>query len=397
MLSLLVLLVFLIKSADTQLVRACSLDVVLLLPIELTQMQQQRRLVRPGLLALFQALLPSIDTMGGIARTEVDVAHRIIDLIEVVFILIAASHTFQTRYHLAELALVHHLGLHDASVESHFVRRIGTNDTRKRLVSQGIAPRFVIELCQQEVEAGLRQLAACRLYSVLQVWNGFLVLMRQYIIASLRIVEVLLSMPRNTVSLHLVQQIFGIVWPFQCHIAARQSSPCHRSDVGLRAIETQDVVVRRSRLEELAFAELCIGHHEPGVVNIGIELLASQKLFFLIRTLLVTRGGGAFLDTVHLDGFLTFGDSGLEVALSHACSRLVGADIHGQYLVEVVLVTLVLGLSPFQESHLTVVEGIVVSRQSVVSTRSRCILLDRTRDQQDDQHDDTHHAEPLSL
>ena len=93
--------------------------------------------------------------MCGVLGAEVDVAHGVIDLVEVVLVLVAACHALEASYHLSELALVHNLCLHDAGVEGHFVGRVGTYDARECLVGQGVAPRFVVELCEQEVESCL--------------------------------------------------------------------------------------------------------------------------------------------------------------------------------------------------------------------------------------------------
>ena len=198
----------------------------------------------------------------------------------------------------------------------------------------------------------------------------------------------------DAVALHLVQQVLGIVRPLQSHIAAGQTRLGNRSDVGLRTVEAQDVVVGGGCLEELTLLELRIGHHQPGMVYVGIVLLACQELFFLLRALLVALDDGTLLDAVYLDGLLAFGNGCFEVALAQARRCLVGADVHGQYLVEVVLVTLVLRLEAFKVCHLTVVERVVVSRQTMIGACGRRVLLDGTGDKQDKQHDDTHHAAP---
>ena len=185
----------------------------------------------------------------------------------------------------------------------------------------------------------------------------------------------LLSAACDAVALHLAQQVFGIVGPVQCHVAPGQPCACHGRDVGLRAVEAQGVVVGGCGLEELALAELCVGHHEPGVVHVGVELLAGQEGFLLLGAPVVALYDGALLDAVHLDGLLALRDGGLEVALAHAGCRLVGADVHGQHLVEVVLVPFALCLFAFAEGHLPVVERVVVGGQGVIGAHGRRVLL----------------------
>ena len=64
---------------------------------------------------------------------------------------------------------------------------------------------------------------------------------------------------------------------------------------------------------------------------------------------------------MHLNGFLAFGDSCFKVALSYACRRLIGADIHRKNLVEVVLMAFTLCLKAIEISHFTIVKCIVMS------------------------------------
>ena len=306
--------------------------------------------------------------MRGIFVAEVDVAHCIIDLVEVVLVLVTLGHSLQSGNHLTELTLVHHLCLHDASVEGYFVRRIGTYHLGECFVSQRITSRFMIELCKQEVKACLRQLAFCRTDCVLQMRYGLVVLMRKDIISRLCIIDLLLSLASDTIALHFVQKVFSIIRPVQCNIASSQLCFCDRHDVWLRAIQSNDVVVCSSRFEELAFLELSISHPEPSMIHVWVELLAGKELLLLFRTLLVTLDDGTLLDAVHLDGLLALRDGSLEVALSYISRRLVGADVHRKYLVEVVLMAFILCLSTFEISHIAVEERVIMSSQSMIGT-----------------------------
>ena len=118
--------------------------------------------------------------------------------------------------------------------------------------------------------------------------NGFFILMRKHIVTCLGVVDLFLSFSRNTVTFHLVQQVFCIVRPIKCNIATSQFCFGYRRDIGLRAIQTKDIVVCSRSLEKLALLELGITHHEPSVIHIRVELLASKELFLLLGTLLIT-------------------------------------------------------------------------------------------------------------
>ena len=199
-------------------------------------MQQQRCLIRTILLAFLQAFLPGIYAMCGIFVAEIDVSHCIINLVEIVFILVAACHPFQAGNHLAELTLMHNLSLHDTGVERYFVWGIGAYYMRKSLVCHRISTRFMIELGKQEVETGFRQLASSCLYSILQIRNSFCILMCKHIVACLGVLDFLLSFSCDAVTLHFVKQVFSIVRPIQCNITSRQLCLCNRRDIRLCTI-----------------------------------------------------------------------------------------------------------------------------------------------------------------
>ena len=112
--------------------------------------------------------------------------------------------------------------------------------------------------------------------------------MREHIVTCLGVIYLFLSFSRNTVTLHLVQQVFCIVRPVKCNIATSQFCFGNRRNVRLRTIQTKDIVVCSRSLEELAFLELGISHHEPSMIHIGVELLASKELFLLFSALLIT-------------------------------------------------------------------------------------------------------------
>ena len=106
-----------------------------------------------------------------------------------------------------------------------------------------------------------------------------------------------------------------------------------------------------------------------------VKVFKRKEGFLLLGAPMVALYDGTLLDAVHLDGFLALRDGGLEVALAHAGCRLAGADVHGQYLVEVVLVPFALCLFAFAEGHLPVVERVVVGGQGVIGAHGRRVLL----------------------
>ena len=181
----------------------------------------------------------------------------------------------------------------------------------------------------------------------------------------------------DAVAPHLSQYVLGVVGPSQRHVAACQSRLGHACDVGLRAVEPQDIVVGAGRFDEFATAELCLGHEEPCAVEVWVELLASQVGFLLCRLALVGIGGRALLDAVQLDGLLALGDGRLVVSLAQFGGLLVRADVHGQHLGVVFHVSLKLCLAPFLIGHLAVVECVEACRGGMEESGGRGVFLGR--------------------
>ena len=119
---------FLVQDSYASLIGAGGIDVLLHLPIQITELQQQHSFVRTILGSVLYAFLPCVDAMSGVIYVHVDVTHCVIDLIQIVFVLVALGHSLQLGYHLTEFAAGHNLSLGYTGTECHLVRRVGTHN-----------------------------------------------------------------------------------------------------------------------------------------------------------------------------------------------------------------------------------------------------------------------------
>ena len=382
-----VLLVLLVQQRDALLVGILRLDIILLIPIDLAQAQQQYSLGNAPLGTLLHALLPGVEAVRGVLCTEVDVADGIIYTVEVVLVSLAARHALQLLDHLLVLTARHHLRLHDACVELQFVGRIAAGHLAQVLVGQLVLPRGMVELSQEVVQTSTLQLAARLADALLQVRNGLGILLRGNEEGRQGVLTLPCRLRAHAVAPHLVEDVLSIVGPVQGHVTTGQPGTCHAGDLRLCGIEPCHIAERAGRLEEVALLELCLAHHEPGMAQVGIELLACAKLLLLGCEGAVALLHGFLLDAVQLDGLLTFRYGRLKVALPQGGRGLARTDIHGEQLRVVILVPLLLCLKSVEIGHLTVVECIVVGGKGVPGPCHRGVVLGGTGG-----HGTQHHA-----
>ena len=208
-----------------------------------------------------------------------------------------------------------------------------------------------------------------------QVGDGLFVLPGGDEVGGLALFLLAERMGGEAVARHLLQHVFGIVGPFQRHIAAGQQGTGHIGHLRLGGIEAQDVVAGAGTFNEVSLLKLALGHEQPCTVQKGVKLLPCQIEFLLGRTFLVALGHGLLLDAVHLDGLFAFGDGRLKVGLPHCLGRLVGAHVHGQQPCVVLLVALVLGLHSFIKGHLPIVEGVEAGCGGMIEACAGGVLL----------------------
>ncbi len=94
-LALLAVGVLLVQDGHARLVGARRIDVVFPLPVHLAQAEQEHGLRGAVLCGLLHALLPRAEAAGGVLHAQVDVAHGVIHLVQVVLVLVAPGHPLE--------------------------------------------------------------------------------------------------------------------------------------------------------------------------------------------------------------------------------------------------------------------------------------------------------------
>ena len=311
---------------------------------------------------------------------HVDITDSVVDAVEIVGVVGVFCHSAQFADQRFALSVGHHLGLQNTGIECQFVGRIHPDALLQRIIGLFLLAHLAIELSEQVIKACTLQFMCSLLNRSLQGFNSFPELSCGHVICGFRGLEFQLSAFADAVAPHLIEHIFCIVGPLEKHVAASQFGASHAGHIRLSGIESYNVVVTRSGLDEFSFLELSISEHQPGFLEGGVELMLIE-----VRLLFVTHAStgllGLLLDAVFLDGFLALFYCGLEVSLADSCGLLVAHYEDGQDLVVVVYMPFFLGLDAFVECQAAIVEGVVASGNIMVAARDRGVLFRRTRSQ----------------
>ena len=108
---LLVVIMLLVHDTCQLVVAVRGIDVVLLFPIEFSEVLKHYGLGEAVLCAFLDALFPCVDGMQGVAAGQVDIADGIVDAVEVVGIVRVLGHAAQLANHGLTLSVGHHLRL----------------------------------------------------------------------------------------------------------------------------------------------------------------------------------------------------------------------------------------------------------------------------------------------
>ena len=122
------------------------LDIVALLEIKIAELDLADRLVQAVLCTLLHAQLIVLDGIDRIFPAHIDVAQRIIDLVEQVLVLIAFRHPPEHLDHLLEISSGKHFGLADTGGKFQFIRRIGFDHLSEHLVGKSVLFLFGVHL-----------------------------------------------------------------------------------------------------------------------------------------------------------------------------------------------------------------------------------------------------------
>ena len=373
-----IVLALLIEQADGLAIAALRVGKLLLLPVQVTEFQQQNALFDARTGSFFVAFLIGTDSMNCIALSQVDVSKCIIDLVQIVLVLVRGSHTLQTADHLSALRSSHHFRHGDTRVEFYLVGWILCDDLLIGFVGLLLMPEFRLELSEQIVFASLLPLAHLVFDDLSQVGHSLSIIARVNVVVGHGIVPLLLCPPVDAVAAHVANHVLGIVDPSLFDVALCQPGTCTAVDGGLRLVEAAHVVEGGGSLVEGTLVELRASHEHPSLPKEGIVLLAPQPLQVSLGLAAFFCPLGFLLDAVQLDGLLALLYGLLVVALSYFLRGFVRDGVEGYHFREVVLVAIFLLQRGINIGQGSVVVSIVAGVERVPPTALRSILLRRT-------------------
>ena len=353
-------------------------------------MEQQHALLDTAAGGLLVAFLVGTDGICGVALQQVDIAHGIIHLVEILRILIRTGHRLQPADHLLRVTTSHHLAHGDAGIELQLVGGIHAHHATEGLIGIVALAQCGIQLTQQEVFAGFLLAAHLVLDGFLQVGNGFLEAFRVDIVRGVGIVPLLHGTPVHRVALHLIDYVLGIVDPVLLNIAFGQPCTGFTVDGRLGVIEACHIGKGRGSLGELSAMELRASHQHPCFPEEGIVFAPREPLNVALGLLPALVPCGALLDAVALDGLLRLLHGLVEISLSQFSRRLVADRIERNHLGEVVFVALLFLERAVDIGQVTIIIGIIAGRERMIPARLRRVLLGGTRVQHEHAQQNKH-------
>ncbi len=208
---LLVVLAVFVEHADGRSVTPLGIGVLLALPVEVAETEQQHALLYTPAGRLDIALLVGRDSIDRILLTEVDIADGVVHLVEVVLVLVAGGHPLEPTYHLMRLSARHHLGHGNASIELQIVRRILPDDTAIGTEGLGIVAESGLQLSHEIPFAGTLLASHLVLDDLAQVGYGLGIVTCVYVIVGKGEIPLFLGLPGDGVTTHVADDILGIV------------------------------------------------------------------------------------------------------------------------------------------------------------------------------------------
>ena len=118
------------------------------------------------------------------------------------------------------------------------------------------------------------------------------------------IVPVLHGTVVHGVTLHVADDVLGIVEPVEFGVALGEPGPDQSALHGLCLVEACHIAEGGSGLVEVALLELCLTQQHPRLPKEGVILLAPQPLLVLIGLFLAALPFGLGLDAVATDVLL---------------------------------------------------------------------------------------------
>ena len=375
-----------VEQADGLAIAATGVAILLHLPVEVAEVEQQHSLLHATTRGLGVALLVGVDGLHGVLLCQVDIAHGIIYLVEVFLVLVRGSHAAQFADHLLCLSLRHHLRHGDAGVEFQFVGWVLGDDLAKRLVRFGMMAQGRLDLSHQIPFARFLLLSHLVLDDLAQVGDGLLQFTRVDIIVSKGIVPLLGGPPVDAVALHVADHVLGIIEPVLLDVAFGKPCPRLAVDGGLRLVDSRHVGEGRRSLVKRSLVKLGAAHKHPRFPKEGVVFFAAEPLDVLLRLASRLVPFGLALDAVARDGFLRLLYRPVVVALAQFAAAFVAHRIEREHLREVVLVAFLLFQTSVDVGQFAIIIGIIACIERPPPTGLGGVLLGRaaTKDHDDD-------------
>ena len=196
-----------------------SLDIVALLEIKIAQLDLADCLVQAVLGAFLHAQLIVFDGIDCIFTAHIDVAQRIIDLVEQIFVLFVFRHPVQHLDHFLVIAAGKYFGLPDTGGKLQFVWRIGLDHLPEHLVGKPVLILFGINLSQQVLHPGTLAPVLLCLDCRLEVRDRFFILLILHQIVGIYRCVLVQVLTGNTVRIQFPQDIFRFIKPSHFRIA----------------------------------------------------------------------------------------------------------------------------------------------------------------------------------
>ena len=211
-----------------------------------------------------------------------------------------------------------------------------------------------------------------------EVRDSFLVVSLPDVVVGVGIVPVLDSAVVYRVTVHVADDILGVVEPSQLGIAFGQPSLGQPVLQRLCLIEPAHVGEGGGSLVEGTLLELSLAQQHPRLPDKRIVFLAAEPFAVAGGLLLITLPFRLRLDAVQTDGLLALLDGAVIVTLAQFHALLVADHVKGNDFGVVVLVAFLFLQITFYEGLGTIEIGVVTGGERVPETVTARILLNGT-------------------
>ena len=147
---LLVVFAVLVQQSDGFAIAAMGMRELLCLPIEVAQTEQQHSFFYTRPRGFLVTSFVGMDSAEGVAVGQIDIAHGVIDLIEVFFVVVVSGHSPQAGNHLFGFSCCRNLRHGDTGIELELVGRVLAQHGAIGFVGFLVIAKGLIELSEQE-------------------------------------------------------------------------------------------------------------------------------------------------------------------------------------------------------------------------------------------------------